>query len=133
MKLIADANILFSLAKPSSASNGIVAKYRIKLYSPEYVLSELEEHGEELAEKAGQPYDNIMSYLAQRVAYIESKEYDRLMGRALRLTKDSEDAPYLALAMKFRIPVWSNDKHLKEQEKIPVFTTKELIELLTTV
>ena len=133
MKLIADANILFSLASPSTAANGIVAKYRIKLYSPEYVLSELEEHREEFAEKTGQPYGRIIRYLAERVAYIESKEYKELMGQALQLTKDSEDAPYLALAMKFRIPVWSNDKHLKDQEKIPVFTTKELIELLTTV
>jgi predicted nucleic acid-binding protein len=133
MKLIADANILFSLARPDSVASRLVTDYRIKLYSPEYVLSEIAEHKEEVSKKTGQPYDRIIERLKDLVDYTESEEYEALMSHACRVLKDAEDAPYLALALKLRVPIWSNDRHLKEQEKIPVFSTKELVELLTTV
>jgi predicted nucleic acid-binding protein len=133
MKLVADANILFSLARPDSVASRLVTDYRIKLYSPRYVLSEIAEHKEEVSKKTGQPYDKIIERLKDLVDYAESEEYKALMSQAGRVLKDAEDAPYLALALKLRVPIWSNDRHLKEQEKIPVFSTKELVELLTTV
>jgi predicted nucleic acid-binding protein len=133
MKLVADANILFSLARPDSVASQLLKNYKIKLYSPKYVLSELAEHKEDISKKTGQPYDKIIERLEDYVIYAESEEYEEMMIQAGRVLKDAEDAPYLALALKLRVPIWSNDRHLKEQEKIPVFSTKELVELLTSV
>jgi predicted nucleic acid-binding protein len=132
MRLVADANILFALAKDGSTANAITERYRIRLYSPDYVLKELREHQKELTEKIGRPYQKIMKDLENRISFIDEKEYCSHLQEAEKLLPDdTEDAPYLALAIKYRTAVWSNDKHLKTQEKIPVFTTRELLELLT--
>lgn len=131
MKLIADANILFSLAKPDTAATEITEKYRIQLYTPDHVLKELEKHQKEIEEKTGQKYQKIMKTLKNKIEFIDQKEYQNQLKEAENHLEDPEDAPYLALAIKHRTPIWSNDKHLKKQDKIPVLTTRELIELLT--
>jgi|WetSurMetagenome_2_1015567.scaffolds.fasta_scaffold1389008_1 predicted nucleic acid-binding protein len=133
MKLVADANILFSLARPDSVASELVSRYRIKLYSPKYVLSELSNHMDEITKKTGQPYNQIIERLKGFIEYSEPEEYETLLVQAGRFLKDEADTPYLALAIKLQVPIWSNDRHLKEQEKIPVFSTKELVELLTSV
>ena len=40
---------------------------------------------------------------------------------------DRSDIPFFALAMKMRIPIWSNDKKLKEQSEVVVYSTAELL------
>lgn len=133
MKLVADANILFSLARPDSAASNVISSYRIKLISPEYLLSKLEEHRKEVSKKTGQPYEEIIRRLKGLVVYVEAEEYKSMLLQACKMLKDNGDAPYLALAMKQRIPIWSNDRHLKAQESIPVFSTKDLVELLSSI
>lgn len=41
---------------------------------------------------------------------------------------DPDDKMYFALALKLNIPIWSNDKELKKQKRVKVYTTEELIE-----
>ncbi|MEI6732208.1 MAG: PIN domain-containing protein, partial [archaeon] len=40
---------------------------------------------------------------------------------------DIKDAMYLALALKLNCPIWSNDKLLKNQTQIKVYSTSELM------
>ncbi|MBN2250593.1 MAG: PIN domain-containing protein [Candidatus Altiarchaeota archaeon] len=130
MKLVADANILFSIAKPDSAANDIMERYALRLYSPDYVLSELKEHRGELEKKTGIPFGEIILSLKEKITFIETAAYRHLLKKALNNLKDPEDALYLALALTLKCPVWSNDRHLKDQKLVPALTTKELIEIL---
>ena len=44
---------------------------------------------------------------------------------------DKKDAPFIATSLAHNnCPIWSDDKHFKLQEKIKVYTTEELINLL---
>lgn len=43
---------------------------------------------------------------------------------------DPDDSEYFALAMKLRCTIWSNDKRLKQQEKVNIINTTELIGIL---
>jgi len=43
---------------------------------------------------------------------------------------DEKDTPFLALAMQLNCPIWSNDKHFKEQQVAEVYTTSEIIDLI---
>ena len=53
------------------------------------------------------------------------------LDEAEKISPDPKDVAYLALALRKKIPVWSNDKALKEkQESVRIFTTKEIIDLL---
>jgi predicted nucleic acid-binding protein len=37
---------------------------------------------------------------------------------------DPNDAEFLALALKLKVPIWSEDKHYKCQQLVSVFTSK---------
>ena len=52
MKLVIDANILFSLAKPSISTNAIVSTFPLKLISPEFALVELRKYKKEISKKS---------------------------------------------------------------------------------
>ena len=54
------------------------------------------------------------------VPYVEEAE---------KLTPDPDDMAYFALALKLNCSILSNDKKLKEQNKIEVYNTHELNKL----
>jgi predicted nucleic acid-binding protein len=39
---------------------------------------------------------------------------------------DPNDAKFLALALKLKVPIWSEDKHLKCRQLVFVFTSKDI-------
>jgi len=132
MKFVVDANVLFALAKPSSAANKIFSMYELKLIAPDFALMELFKYKDELMAKSeGDSFDNIISSLKSKVIFVDKSEYKELIKRALKLIPDEKDVAYLALALRLFLPLWSNDSHFKKQSQIEVFTTKELIEFLS--
>lgn len=52
------------------------------------------------------------------------------MMRALAIAPHAEDAPYLALALQRGIALWSNDKGMRAQSDVRIYTTRELLVLL---
>ncbi len=131
MKCVADANILFALSKPDSVASEIAASKRLLLLAPEFALVELNKYQIEILSKSGaKDFKDVVESLKKRVVFIAYEEYKSEMENAAKKISDKKDAPYLALAQKFSIPIWSNDPDLKEQNEVGVFTTKELIGLL---
>ena len=53
------------------------------------------------------------------------------MDKANRITPDPDDAEYIALAMRVKASIWSNDKDLKGIQGVTVYSTSDLIEQLT--
>ncbi|MGC9200887.1 MAG: PIN domain-containing protein [Candidatus Aenigmatarchaeota archaeon] len=49
------------------------------------------------------------------------------------MSPDVNDIQYFSLALKMNVPIWSNDKKLKQQSKVKVFSTKDLIEFLSRI
>jgi len=49
---------------------------------------------------------------------------------AVEWAPDIKDVQYLALAEKYGIPIWSNDKRLKNQSVVKVFSTEEIIRFI---
>ena len=43
---------------------------------------------------------------------------------------EKDDAHFIGLALYLGIPLWSNDKAIKTQDKVKVFSTLELIKML---
>ncbi len=130
-EIIADANILFALANPSSATRKIVEYYGLQLISPEYVLEELKRHKEELEEKSQLSFVSIEKYLREKITFVPFKEFFSKSDKIFSTIKDPSDLPYLLLAHHLTLPIWSNDAHFKEQTLIKVYTTTELIMLLS--
>ena len=67
---------------------------------------------------------------AVEIETIPKKAYISHMAEALKIAPHKEDAPYLALALAYNVPIWSNDKGIHSQSKIKVFSTREVLKLL---
>lgn len=50
--------------------------------------------------------------------------------QAEEISPDKDDTLYIALAMKLKCPIWSNDKDLKKQSEVKIYSTKDIIEIL---
>ena len=48
------------------------------------------------------------------------------MGEAEKISPGLKDTQYLALALKLNCAIWSNDKKLKKQDKVKIFSTEDL-------
>lgn len=132
MKLVVDTNVAFSLLKKDSSTKQLANKHSLKLYSHPFILEELGKYSELLCSKLKIPEDKFgrITEILSGLINLKSKASPQQLNWAKRLISDPKDSPYLALALKLNIPIWSEDSHFKEQSIIEVFTTGELIEFL---
>ncbi|HIH30617.1 TPA: PIN domain-containing protein [Candidatus Micrarchaeota archaeon] len=131
MKLVVDANVLFSALIKDSATRRLFFDEELELYAPEYVLEEFAEHRKEIMQKVGRGetgFEGVMAVLRSRITVVPAAAFIRHMGKALQASPDKGDAPYLAAALSLGgCAIWSNDKGLKEQKEIKVVSTSELL------
>ncbi len=130
-----DANVLFSFFKKDSATRRLLRTLTIlgtRLISPDFVLEELVRDKERVKQYAG--IDEIeflflLSLLEKRVEVFSKSEYEKFLTEAEGLLPGHlKDVPYFALALKLNCTIWSNEKRLKKQDKVKVFSTRELLE-----
>ncbi|MBS3145695.1 hypothetical protein J4414_02740 [Candidatus Woesearchaeota archaeon] len=102
---------------------------RIHFFTPEYIFTELEKHKDEILEKTErttEEFFRLVETLKRRINIIPLEELVLYVEEAEKLTPDPDDMAYFALALKLNCAIWSNDKKLKEQDKIEVYNTHEL-------
>ena len=71
-----------------------------------------------------------MHQLREIIEFIPKEEYSHLMVEAENFSPDSKDVIYFALAMKLNGCIWSNDKKLKNQNRVEVLNTEEIFNLI---
>ena len=148
MKLVVDANILFSFFKKGSTTREMILdpelKYNLELFAPEYVLEEVGTHKDEICSKFRlfpQDIDIMFSSLPLFIKIVSKDSFERFVSMAEKiLSPHLKDVPYCALSLSFRskgheIGFWSNEKRLKKLEKyeIKVFSTSDLISFLSQI
>jgi len=70
-----------------------------------------------------------MRTLQKKIRFIPMEEIKPLMPAAKNISPDLNDTTYFAVALKIGASIWSNDKPLRDQNVIRIYTTKELIDL----
>ncbi|MBI3623956.1 hypothetical protein HY212_07810 [Candidatus Pacearchaeota archaeon] len=135
MRLILDNNILFSLMKPDSSASKIFyyLNYKCEFLAPSFILSEFQEHEEECLRKSSlskNEFERRKTNIFSKIKFIEFEKHGDFLEKAIKSSPDLDDAPYFSLALKFKIPIWSNDSLLKKQKEIKVFSTEEIIKIL---
>lgn len=129
MELAIDTNIVFSAIVKDSLTRFLLCNPNLVLYAPETLISELDKHREEITEKSGlneKRWRELTGILLSKIRLVPKEEIAPFIKDALEFSPDREDAPFLALCLAMGIPLWSNDKALKQQSVIKVFSTKEL-------
>ncbi len=68
-----------------------------------------------------------MHALKEVLTVIPKEEYISFFENAKTISPNEKDILYFALALKLNCGIWSNDKRLKEQNKILVYSTTEVM------
>ncbi len=136
MKIIIDTNIFFSGLIKDSITRKILFHLEFEFYIPDFFLFELKKYKEYLIKKTKlnkSEFKQITYDLLENVYLIPIKEYNAKLIEARKIIGDvdEKDIPFIAVALSIRNDgIWSNDKHFKEQSKIKIYTTNDLISKL---
>ena len=132
MDFVIDANIVFAALIKDNVTRFILFRDSIRIFAPEFIFSEIEKYSDEICEKSGKSkdeLDEVLNIIMRRVTIIPKEEIQSFIAKAREFSPDPKDASYLALALKLKIPIWSNDKILKEKQRIvEVYNTEEVKE-----
>ncbi len=135
MKLVIDANVLFASFIKNNLTRAIMLKKPFSFYSPDYLVDEFFEHLEELADKTMISPRTLKGKVKELlrlsdIKLVEKRDFEDFLDNASKIIPDSDDVAYVALALKLNCAIWSNDKRLKEQNKVKVYSTEDLIDIL---
>lgn len=134
MELVIDANVLISaLISPPGKSCELIFFDELKLSAPELILKEFLSHKQEIINKSKlseEDVQTLLSLLISKISIVPFSEFSEFLSKAKQVCPDEYDIEYFALALRLNCPVWSNDKDLKAQTLVKIYSTHELIELL---
>ena len=127
-----DSNILFAALLKESGTSDILFEH--KLYAPEFIFEEFRKYKEYLKGKTKrleEDFNELFDLFERNVILIPKEEIEPFIEKAEKISPDAKDAPYLAIALKLRCSLWSNDRNLKEKQGVvKVYTTEDLIKML---
>lgn len=135
MRLIIDANILLAAFLKSAFTRELLFDDEIELFAPEYFAIEVYKtlkKSKFLKIKTAlgkEEIEELLAILLEPIKIIPQEEYVSFIEEVKQHIPE-DDAPYLALSLAIKIPIWSNDSAFKRQNLVRVYTTQERIKLL---
>ena len=131
MDLVIDSNILFAALLKESGTSDILFKHT--LYAPEFIFEEFKKYKEYLkgkTKRTEEDFDGLFDLFERNVILIPKEEIESFIEKAEKISPDAKDIPYLALALKLKCGLWSNDGDLKEKQNvIQVYSTEDLFNM----
>ena len=130
MELVIDSNILFAALIKNSTTSNIIFEEEIILYTPEFIITEFLKYRDLILKKTSrtnEEFIQIMHALKDIITVIPKEEYSKFITEAEKISHDEKDVLYFALALKLKCGIWSNDKKLKTQNKVKVYSTEDLL------
>lgn len=132
MKVVIDANILFSALIKDSINAGLIFHKELEVCSPCFLLEELQKYEKILLGKShrtSNDFDEFLDSVKESIELVQGGE--TFKKEAKEISPDRDDWSYFATAMMLGVPIWSNDKALKKQDRIKVINTGELLKELS--
>ncbi len=132
MILVVDTNILFSFFWKNSFIKKILTFPKEKFISPEIAFIELKKYSSLIINKTKLSKKEFALEFKKLKSIIKiplKKNYKDFVKEAEEISPDINDIGFLALCLKLNLPLWSNDKKLKEQDKVMVLNTKDVLEI----
>ena len=136
MKLVIDTNRLAAALIKSSLTREIILSDKFDLYSPEYILTEIEKNRDHFIKKAKineKEFEEILNTLLNHIQLIPFKEFKDKYMEAFKIMRDvdPDDTPFLALGLSLKVEgIWTEDKDFKSQKILKIYSTKNLLELM---
>ena len=132
MQIISDANPLISILIKPSNSILLLFLEELELIAPELLFEEIGNNKGIIIEKSElteKDVNDFINLLKNRIKIVPEEFFIGYREKAGNICPHEKDITYFALALFLKCPIWSNEKKLKEQDHIKIYTTKELIGL----
>lgn len=120
MEVVIDTNKILSAILTSGKVRKIIVFSPLNFMAPKYLLIEVLKHKHRLCKRFKIPLE-IFDYIANelicpRIKLIDEEFYKDCVPEAFEISKrfDEWDTPFIALALKLNVPIWTNDKKLIE-------------------
>ncbi len=136
MKLIIDTNVLISSLLKDSTTRELLLNESFEFYLPEIVLREVNKYLQYIIQKSKlseESIKNLLNIILENLHLVPIDEYEGKMDEGMEIIGkiDEKDTQFIALALAIKNDgIWSNDKHFDKQEKIQVYKTIDIIDLL---
>ena len=129
MKLVVDANVLFSALIKDSTSAELLFNENLDLYFPDFIMDEFRKYESIILKKTHrtrEQFYGVLNDLNKVIATVQKRDFGRKLAEAKRFCPDKDDVMYFALALEMECALWSNDKKLKCQDRVKIYSTDEL-------
>ena len=129
--LVVDANPMLS-ALLGGRAREIFFDRRLALFSPQATLFEVEKYLPFVARKLGRSeLELFREFELLPIAAVQPETYESELPRASELIgwRDAKDVPVLALALRLRCPIWTEDRDFENLPGISVYKMAELLRL----
>lgn len=135
MEIVVDTNVIISALLRDGLTRKLLLLHPFEFYTVSYAKIEIEKHRNELFSKSKldeDAFQYLMDSIFGKIQVVEPELIKPYKEKAIEIMKmiDVSDAPFIALALHLNCPIWSNDKHFKEQNVVRTYTTKEIMALL---
>lgn len=137
MQLVLDTNILLAALIRNSKTRHLLLHPSFSFYLPEYSLDEVKEHKQIIIEKSKlseAEIDFLLNLLLSNLTIVPESSFHSYIKQAKEIMSsiDPDDFPFVSLALSFHNDgIWSQDKDLLRQTIVKVWTTSDLLQLLT--
>jgi predicted nucleic acid-binding protein len=139
VKLVVDTNRIVAALIKDSTSRKIILSDKIQFLTVGITKAEIGEHKQELLEKANlteEQFNAVFSLLFSKIFVISDVVIENKMNEAKEIMDkiDPADTPFIALALAVENDgIWSDNEHFKQQNRIRVWKTNELLKLLERI
>lgn len=138
MELVVDTNVIISALLKKGITRKLLFFDPFEFYTVPFAKSEILNHMSELIRKSKideEAFQYLMDTLFAEIQMVEPDIIEPYREIAIEIMKSIDvcDAPFIALAMHLNCSIWSNDKHLKQQNHIKVYSTGEIMEHIQVI
>jgi len=132
MKLVIDTNVIFSALLKEGKTRDILLNEDVEIYIPEYFFSELMDYEDMIVNRTGMDkdeYRTLIDLLFLNIDVVPKEDFEDELNKAKDIMEeiDSDDSPFLGLAMKKDCILWSDDGHFDDQNEVKVLGTTDVI------
>lgn len=121
MRLVLDANRLFSALLKDGSTRKAIFETDAILFAPEYLKKELSKHRDHLRRRSRMPaadFSRLVEEILQQITWVPDAAIAAHLAEAKRAlgAVDMDDVPYLACALAVRADaIWSHDGDFDKQ------------------
>ena len=133
MKVVIDSNRVIAALIKDSTTRKILFNGNFEIVAPDYIKTEIDKYKNTVIEKAGitkNEFNILLSFIFENINIISQDEYSKFIVNFKEDIKDPKDLAYIATCAATKAEgIWTHDPHFLEQNKVKIFTNKDMLNL----